>query len=455
MLGFNPRLALGHFTSGGTVANIEALWRARYRADLWMSLALKLNLDHHYEMDILDACHMGWLKYEDLRARHEITETELREMSSLVKNPWQMASLLRRAFGHDYAGPVVFVPNSKHYSWPKAVSLLGIGEEALWPLQLDSLGVVDTSDLEEKIDKAWKQKRPILTVVSILGTTELGEIDPLDRIQKILDQQKHGANRHIWHHVDAAYGGFFRTLLAETESLGADSVLSDEARLSLEQLPLVDSVTLDPHKLGYVPYACGALVVRDAATYRVSSFDAKYLESTTPAERWSRTLEGSRSALGAAATWMTSKTIGFTPDGYGRILKRTMNARNELYLALQEITEIKLVEAGHTNLLCFHVNFNSDLRSDNVLTEELTEALNRTGEFFVSKTTLLCPQYQKLVESHCAKNQIKMNDSQLTLVRIVIMNPFTKNRETSFHYIQGFVETVKEQIKNLKTGAPC
>ena len=40
MLGYDPAQAQGHFTSGGTVANFEAVWRARYRLDHWLSLGL-------------------------------------------------------------------------------------------------------------------------------------------------------------------------------------------------------------------------------------------------------------------------------------------------------------------------------------------------------------------------------------------------------------------------------
>ena len=39
MLGYDPARAQGHFTSGGTVANFEAVWRARYRLDHWLALA--------------------------------------------------------------------------------------------------------------------------------------------------------------------------------------------------------------------------------------------------------------------------------------------------------------------------------------------------------------------------------------------------------------------------------
>ncbi|RLA58473.1 MAG: decarboxylase, partial [Gammaproteobacteria bacterium] len=38
MVGFDSESARGHFTSGGTVANFEAFWRARYRMDHWMSM---------------------------------------------------------------------------------------------------------------------------------------------------------------------------------------------------------------------------------------------------------------------------------------------------------------------------------------------------------------------------------------------------------------------------------
>ena len=52
--------------------------------------------------------------------------------SFLNLGPWEFASQYLSATGHEYRGPVVLVPQNKHFSWEKAVSLMGMGDQAFW-----------------------------------------------------------------------------------------------------------------------------------------------------------------------------------------------------------------------------------------------------------------------------------------------------------------------------------
>src|SRR5262245_55236727 len=80
--------------------------------------------------------------------------------------------------------------------------------------------------------------------------------------------RKIGPEHGLWVHADAAYGGLFR-LLEEGESL-------------IPGLELCDSVTLDPHKGPFLPYATGCLLVRDgAALYRTYRSSADYLQDVS------------------------------------------------------------------------------------------------------------------------------------------------------------------------------
>ena len=115
-------------------------------------------------------------------------------------------------FRRDFEGPVVLVPENKHYSWQKGVSILGIGREAFWAIELDERGKLSLRDLEKKLEQAKLQARPVLLVVSVAGTTELGEFDPVDGVANLLDRWRTERGLEIWHHVDGAYGGFFRAL---------------------------------------------------------------------------------------------------------------------------------------------------------------------------------------------------------------------------------------------------
>src|SRR5690606_19554395 len=112
---------------------------------------------------------------------------------------------LERIFGTRFSGPVLLVPENKHYSWTKGASLIGLGSEALWPIALDTHGRLCLRSLEELIERAQGEHRPILMVVSVAGSTELGTFDPIDQVQDLLDSWREKKGIHIWHHIDGAF----------------------------------------------------------------------------------------------------------------------------------------------------------------------------------------------------------------------------------------------------------
>eukprot|EP01030_Chromulinospumella_sphaerica_P024260 gene24260-24329_t len=132
MVGYDPALAEGHFTSGGTVANFEAVWRARYRLDHWLSLGLYVAETTGQPLDVFASAHMGWDRFRALWAEHGLTDAALRRYSAAVGVPFDIWRRIGRAAGRDYQGPVLLVPGNKHYSWSKAANLFGLGEESLW-----------------------------------------------------------------------------------------------------------------------------------------------------------------------------------------------------------------------------------------------------------------------------------------------------------------------------------
>ncbi|MDG0814772.1 pyridoxal phosphate-dependent decarboxylase family protein [Bdellovibrio svalbardensis] len=447
MLGYGKGQATGHFTSGGTVANIEALWRARYRVDHFISLGCWLNLNTTEKLSVVQAAHMGWERYNSYLDQYQIPENELRKYSAVANSPWQVMAVYQKAFAINYSGPVVLVPNSKHYSWMKGVSLLGLGEEAFWPVNLDRNGILDINDLKKKIEKANSESRPVMMVVSVGGTTELGEFDPIHLVQDVLDSYLKTLRLDIWHHVDAAYGGYFCSMIGDTESDVDDVVMQ-----ALGAIGRVNSVTLDPHKLGYVPYACGAIIVRDLLNYRVSAFDAKYIQSPDHSvDRWMKTLEGSRSASGATATWMTGHTIGFDNNGYGKILKRTIAGRNKIKDLMKESNSlVKVLEVPGLNLLSLSfIGESKSLKQVNQQTAKLVEKINESNRFIVSKTFLKRPEYEELIQSAAKDWNLEVDDSGLVLLRLTVMNPFFLNKESNADYPAEFTQLVRELSVNL------
>ncbi|MCJ9428203.1 pyridoxal phosphate-dependent decarboxylase family protein [Kordiimonas marina] len=424
MVGYDPAKAHGHITGGGTVANFEAVWRARFRQDHWLSLALYLAEKRGLTLPLMEAGHMGWHRFGALLNEYDVRLDDLRGYSGIASNPYAFGERMTAAFGLPYRGPVLLVPENKHFSWTKATNVFGFGEESFWPIALDDMGRLNIASLQEQIDHADKAGRPITMVVSVAGTTETGKIDPIDRVQDVLDQTRATRGWDIWHHVDAAYGGFLCSMLRGPNPADA---LSPSNTAALASISRVHSVTIDPHKLGYVPYACGAILTRDTQAYAVSSFKAPYLERQLEMpDKWSTTLEGSRSAAGATATWLTGKTLGFDAGGMGGVIAATIGACRQVKDRLaQLVPAFRPLEPTDTNILCFSLAREGDsLKAANAATEAMYDRFATSPDFAVSKTTLGVKSHRLMIERHTGTYDGPLDDDHLVLLRMVFMNPF-------------------------------
>ncbi|NVJ55030.1 MAG: putative pyridoxal-dependent aspartate 1-decarboxylase [Vibrionaceae bacterium] len=171
--------SLGAFCSGGTIANITALWVARNNA---------------------------------LKAQGEFKGVEKEGLFKAMKH-------------YGYEGLAVLVSERGHYSLKKAADVLGIGQEGLVAIKTDNDNRICPAALKEKIAELKQQNIKPFAVIGVAGTTETGTIDPLQEMAAICQAE----DCHF--HVDAAWGGAtlmsnnYRHLLAGTEL--ADSVTID------------------------------------------------------------------------------------------------------------------------------------------------------------------------------------------------------------------------------------
>lgn len=451
MIGYDPGVARGHFTSGGTVANLEAVWRARYRLDHRLALALTLAEDHGLPLDPFAAAHRPSTRVAELLARHGVEDAAMRARSAVLGNPFETAERIARRSGSPWRGPVMLVPGHKHYSWIKAANVFGLGEEAFWSVPLDAEGRLSPAGLAARIDEARAAGRPVLMVVSVAGTTELGELDPVEAVADHLDRLRREDGIDIWHHVDAAYGGFFCALDPD------EPLLAPARRRALRAIRRADSVTIDPHKLGYAPYACGALLVRDGERDTVSSFAAPYVERSELGEApWTRTLEGSRPATGAAATWLTGKTIGFGPEGLGAVLRSTIDSCRAIRAALVDaVPQIRPLDPADTNIVCFSVaEAGEPLSVANARTAAVHAAIAASPNFSMSRTVLGAGACAGLIDAHLATWDGRRDADHLVLVRCVVMNPFWSDPAVRARLLPELTAELREIVARTAPARP-
>ena len=174
-------------------------------------------------------------------------------------------------------------------------------------------------------------------VTAIIGSTEEGAVDPLRGVLSLRREfQKKGLSFLV--HADAAWGGYFCSMLPQDYKPGdeiqlpsekgagagfvPDSSLREDTQEDLFMMREADSITVDPHKAAYVPYPAGELCYRDGRMRYLITWNAPYLSR---GEMGDTTIgifgaEGSKPGASAMATWFSNKCIGLGPDGYGKLL---------------------------------------------------------------------------------------------------------------------------------------
>ena len=354
----------GHITCDGTVANIEAIWAARnlkffplsLRAALLREPALAkartievtLPQGGRARLASLDTWQALNLTGDEVLALPERLaeeygiqrETLTGAMAKYSLQNLGMADASRSLLGPRAKAPVFFVPGSKHYSFPKAAALLGIGAANMVDISVDLDARLDLEKLRARLDECLRLRRPILSVVAVLGSTEESAVDPLKGILALRQEYRaKGLDFHI--HADAAWGGYHASCLREDFDLPLPGVTPPQIPLSqyvTEQflaLGGADSITVDPHKSGYVPYPAGALCYRNSAMRDLVTFSAPVVfhgdaEPTVGIYG----VEGSKPGAAAAAVYLSHRTIRPTKSGYGRIIGQALFSCKKLYARL-------------------------------------------------------------------------------------------------------------------------
>ncbi len=174
----------------------------------------------------------------------------------------------------------VLMPLSAHFSFRNACHILNM--KAI-PIRLNKRYQMDIKEAEGKITKKTA------AIVAVAGTTELGVIDPIEELSQI------AVDKGVFLHVDAAYGGFVFPFM---KRLGHPVPEFDFS------LPGVQSMALDPHKMGMCPAPAGVFLIKN-------SLDRIKIETIYLSIEWLRGILGTRASGSVAAAYAVMRHYGF------------------------------------------------------------------------------------------------------------------------------------------------
>lgn len=221
-----------HISPGGTTANIEALWVARnvkyfplsvQQVAQQQNMALRIKSPDGIEKPVSELTQSELLRLKPnesifmLQKLMRAVEQRFPNSNAPTKT-WDL--LNRTGLGlHNCAAalyavspPKIFVSGAAHYSIVKAADILGIGRNNVEIVGMSDGFRLDVGDLRARLRKSVTRNETILAVIGILGTTEEGACDPIHDLIDLRKEFERTEGVSFWIHVDAAWGGFIKSI---------------------------------------------------------------------------------------------------------------------------------------------------------------------------------------------------------------------------------------------------
>ena len=345
---------MGLIVSGGTLANITALWIARNKI-------LK---------DITD-------------------------FAGIQKEG------LEKALNHyGYNDAVIIGSHLMHYSMEKMASLLGIGLENILKVKLNSKGTVDINELENIVLYCKENKKLIIAIVGIAGTTETGKIDDLETMAKIAKKYD------IHFHVDAAWGG--------------PVMFSDKHKHLLKGIELSDSVIICGHKQLYLPQGISIVLCKNPDDVNYIKFITRYQARKESFDLGKCSPEGSRPAF---SMFLHAGLNLLGKKGYEFLIDDGFKKANYLANLIKSNECFELIEEPQTNIVVYRYipeDYREKVKKGtlsledqyiiNCVNEVLQDEQFHEGRTFISRSTF---------------RQSKYENVDIIILRAVLANPLT------------------------------
>jgi aromatic-L-amino-acid decarboxylase len=264
----------------------------------------------------------------------------------------------------------VYCSDQAHSSIDKAVILLGLGQQSLRAIPSDADFRMRADALESAVAEDRSEGWIPLAVVATVGTTSSTSVDPVAQIGGICRREG------IWLHVDAAYAGVAAMVP------GCEQILDGAAG--------ADSLVVNPHKWMFTPFDLSVLYCRHMEVMRAAfALTPEYLKTIEAAPV--RNLMDTGVQLGrrfrALKLWMVMRHFG--ADGIRARLAEHMRLARLFASWVDASPDFERLAPVPFSVVCFRAApHDAPLDVLDHLNERVLEAVNASGEVFISHTRL-------------------------------------------------------------------
>ena len=260
----------------------------------------------------------------------------------------------------------VYTSEQSHSSVEKAVILLGLGQKSLRKIPTNERFEMDAGKLREAVEEDKRVGYIPFCVVATVGTTSTTSVDPIEKIVPICEENS------MWLHVDAAYAG--------------SAAIVPELQSCLKGCERADSIVTNPHKWLFTPFDLSVLYCRHLDLLKKAfSLVPEYLKTNeTVINQMDYGIQLGR-RFRSLKLWFVIRYFGQT----GLIERIREHCRLAKMFAswIEKSEDWELLSPVPFALVCFRA-CPKNVEDSNELNEKLMNAVNETGEAYISHTKL-------------------------------------------------------------------
>ncbi len=281
--------------------------------------------------------------------------------------------------GRDLPVLRLYASAEAHSSIEKACMTLGLGRASLVPIATDAEYAMVPAGLAAAIERDRSAGHVPIAIVATIGTTSSTAIDPIGEIAEI------AAREGLWLHVDAAYAGAVALIPAR--------------RGPFEGWERADSVVINPHKWLFTPLDASLLLTRRMEALREAfSLVPEYLRTLdreAPVRDYSEYTPQLGRRFRALKLWILIRYFGL--EGLRRRIVEHIRLAQELASWVDADPDFERLAPVPFSTVCFrylpaalarHEEHPAYRRRLDEVNARLIDAVNRTGEVFLSHTRL-------------------------------------------------------------------
>ena len=266
-----------------------------------------------------------------------------------------------------------YASQEAHSSVDKAGIVLGVGQEGLRKIGVDSEYRMDVGQLEKAIREDIAEGWQPFAVVATVGTTSTTSVDPVPQIADICE--RYG----LWLHVDGAYGG----------SAAVDPAM----RWTMAGCERADTMIVNPHKWLFTPIDCSVFYTRKPDVVKAAfSLVPEYLRNTESTGEEVPNLMDYGTSLGrrfrSLKLWIIMRYFG--QEGLAARIREHMRLAQLFARWVDEAPAFERLAPTPFSTVCFraHQSGIDDESKLEALNEGIMNHINAQGRFFLSHTKL-------------------------------------------------------------------